>query len=121
MDDGHMGPITKTVHDCAVAFHAMGGTAADLKSTDIRGMRSAAGQLLFDKLDLEVSESVRKAVQTRRRWGSHCRYKSSDVDAMNVIARVLLLAEATSVHHENLVTRRTILEPTWSRCSIKGD
>jgi aspartyl-tRNA(Asn)/glutamyl-tRNA(Gln) amidotransferase subunit A len=105
----HMGPITKTVHDCAVAFHAMGGTAADLKSTDIRGMRIGLPvNYYFDKLDLEVSESVRKAVQTAAALGARIvDIKVPDVDAMNVIARVLLLAEATSVHHENLVTRRT--------------
>jgi aspartyl-tRNA(Asn)/glutamyl-tRNA(Gln) amidotransferase subunit A len=104
----HMGPITKTVRDCAVAFHAMGGTAADLKNTDIRGMRIGLPvNYYFDKLDLEVSESVRKALQTAAALGARIvDIKVPDVDAMNVIARVLLLAEATSVHHENLVTRR---------------
>src|SRR5271165_1950524 len=35
----HMGPITRTVRDCAVAFHAMGGPSVDLKGADIRGLR----------------------------------------------------------------------------------
>ncbi|HTB12020.1 MAG TPA: amidase [Bryobacteraceae bacterium] len=104
----HMGPITKTVRDCAVAFHAMGGPAVDLKSTAIRGLRiGLPTNYYFDKLDLDVSESVRTAVQTAAALGARIiDIKVPDIDALNVVGRMLLLAEATSVHRENLLTRR---------------
>jgi aspartyl-tRNA(Asn)/glutamyl-tRNA(Gln) amidotransferase subunit A len=104
----HMGPITKTVRDCAVAFHAMGGTTVDLKNTAIRGLRiGLPTNYYFDKLDLEVSESVRTAVQTAAALGARIvDIKVPDIDALNVVGRMLLLAESTSVHRENLLTRR---------------
>jgi aspartyl-tRNA(Asn)/glutamyl-tRNA(Gln) amidotransferase subunit A len=106
----HMGPITKTVRDCAVAFHAMGGSSVDLKSTDIRGLRIGLPvNYYFEKLDLEVSESVRTAVQTAAALGARIvDIKVPDIDAINVVARVLLLAEATSVHQEHLNRRADI-------------
>jgi len=104
----HMGPMTKTVRDCALAFHAMGGPSTDLSSTDIRGLRIGLPlNYYFDRLDLEVSESVRTAVQTAAALGARIiDIKVPDIDALNVIGRVLLLAEATTVHLENLLTRR---------------
>jgi aspartyl-tRNA(Asn)/glutamyl-tRNA(Gln) amidotransferase subunit A len=61
----------------------------------------------FDKLDMEVAESVRAAVQTAAALGARIiDVKVPDVDALNVIGRVLLLAEATSVHREHLLHRR---------------
>jgi len=103
----HMGPMTKTVRDCALAFHAMGGPPAEVKSTDIRGLRIGLPvNYYFDKLDLEVSESVRKAVQTAAALGARIvDVKVPDIDALNVIGRVLLLAEATSVHRNHLHRR----------------
>jgi aspartyl-tRNA(Asn)/glutamyl-tRNA(Gln) amidotransferase subunit A len=107
----HMGPITKTVRDAAVSFHAMAGLAAGYvppNDVDIRGLRIGLPvNYYFDKLDLEVAESVRAAVQTAAALGARIiDVKVPDVDALNVIGRVLLLAEATSVHRENLLHRR---------------
>jgi aspartyl-tRNA(Asn)/glutamyl-tRNA(Gln) amidotransferase subunit A len=109
----HMGPMTKTVRDCAVAFHAMGGPAIDLKSTDIRGLRIGLPvNYYFDALDLEVSESVRTAVQTAAALGARVvEIKVPDIDELNVIARVLLLAEAASAHEEHLINRRADIGP----------
>jgi aspartyl-tRNA(Asn)/glutamyl-tRNA(Gln) amidotransferase subunit A len=105
----HMGPMTKTVRDCAVAFHAMGGPDVALK-TDIRGLRVGLPvNYYFDRLDLEVSESVRTAVQTAAALGARIvDIKVPNVDEMNVVARVLLLAEATSVHQGHLDRRGDI-------------
>jgi aspartyl-tRNA(Asn)/glutamyl-tRNA(Gln) amidotransferase subunit A len=106
----HMGPMTKTVRDAALAFHAMGGTAADLKSTDIRGLRiGLPSNYYFDSLDLEVSESVRTAVQTAAALGARIvDIKVPDIGALNVVGRMLLLAEATSVHSAHLNRRGDI-------------
>lgn len=107
----HMGPITKTVRDAAVSFHAMSGLATGYvppKDIDIRGLRIGLPvNYYFEKLDLEVAESVRTAVQTAAALGARIvDVKVPDVDALNVVGRVLLLAEATSVHRDNLLNRR---------------
>jgi len=109
----HMGPMTKTVRDCAVAFHAMAGLGGEnirLKNSDIRGLRiGLPANYYFDKLDLEVSESVRTAVQTAAALGARIiDIKVPDIDALNVVGRMLLLAEATSVHQEHLKRRDDI-------------
>jgi aspartyl-tRNA(Asn)/glutamyl-tRNA(Gln) amidotransferase subunit A len=58
-------------------------------------------------LDLEVAESIRTAVQTATAFGAHIvEIKVPDIDALNVVGRMLLLAEATSVHRDNLLNRR---------------
>jgi aspartyl-tRNA(Asn)/glutamyl-tRNA(Gln) amidotransferase subunit A len=50
---------------------------------------------------------VRKAVQTAAALGARIvDINVPDIDALNVIGRVLLLAEATSVHRKNLLNRR---------------
>jgi len=106
----HMGPMTKTVRDCAVAFHAMGGPEVALKNADIRGLRIGLPvNYYFDRLDLEVSESVRTAVQTAAALGARIvDIKVPNIDEINVVARVLLLAEATSVHQAHLDRRGDI-------------
>jgi aspartyl-tRNA(Asn)/glutamyl-tRNA(Gln) amidotransferase subunit A len=106
----HMGPMTKTVRDCAVAFHAMGGPSSPIGSTDIRGLRIGLPvNYYFDKLDLEVSESVRKAVQSAAALGARIvDIKVPDIDALNIVGRVLLLAEATSVHEQHMNRRADI-------------
>src|SRR3984885_9116752 len=90
----HMGPMTKTVRDCGGAFHAMGGPDVGLKTTDIRGLRVGLPvNYYFDRLDLEVSESVRTAVQTAAALGARIvDIKVPNIDEINVGAGVLVLA-----------------------------
>jgi aspartyl-tRNA(Asn)/glutamyl-tRNA(Gln) amidotransferase subunit A len=109
----HMGPMTKTVRDCAVAFHAMSGATAEnarLENSDIRGLRIGLPvNYYFDRLDLEVSQAVRTAVQTAAALGARIvDIRVPNIDAMNVVARVALLAEATSVHSAHLNRRGDI-------------
>lgn len=106
----HMGPMTKTVRDCAVAFHAMGGPEVALKTADIRGLRiGLPSNYYFDALDLEVAESVRTAVQAAAALGARIvDIQVPNIDSINVVARVALLAEATSVHQGHLDRRGDI-------------
>ena len=109
----HMGPITKTVRDAAVSFHAMAGLKTGyvpLSHVDIRGLRIGLPMnYYFDKLDLEVAEATRKAIQTAAALGARIiDIKVPDIDALNVVGRVLLLAEATSVHQPHLNRRSDI-------------
>jgi aspartyl-tRNA(Asn)/glutamyl-tRNA(Gln) amidotransferase subunit A len=108
----HMGPITKTVRDAAVSFHAMAGLSSGYvppKNVDIHGLRVGLPvNYYFEKLDPEVAESVRTAVQTAAAFGARIvDIKVPDIDALNVVGRMLLLAEATSVHRDNLLNRRS--------------
>jgi aspartyl-tRNA(Asn)/glutamyl-tRNA(Gln) amidotransferase subunit A len=107
----HMGPLTKTVRDAAVAFHAMGGFTGGKvppKNSDIHGLRvGLPGNYYFDALDPEVAASVRTAVQTAAAFGARIvDIRVPDIGALNVVGRMLLLAEATSVHLEHVTTRR---------------
>jgi aspartyl-tRNA(Asn)/glutamyl-tRNA(Gln) amidotransferase subunit A len=107
----HMGPITKTVRDAAVSFHAMAGVAGGYvppNNVDIRGLRIGLPiNYYFEKLDLEVAESVRTAVQTAAALGARIvNITVPDIDALNVVGRMLLLAEATSVHRDSLLNHR---------------
>jgi aspartyl-tRNA(Asn)/glutamyl-tRNA(Gln) amidotransferase subunit A len=109
----HMGPMAGTVRDTAVAFHAMAGASKGYvpqEGVEIRGLRVGLPvNYYFDKLDLEVAEAVRRAVQTAAALGARIvDVKVPDMDQLNVIARVLLLAEATSVHTEDLKRRGDI-------------
>jgi aspartyl-tRNA(Asn)/glutamyl-tRNA(Gln) amidotransferase subunit A len=109
----HMGPMTRTVRDTAVGFHAMAGVSNGYvppQGVDIRGLRiGLPANYYFDKLDLEVGEAVRRAVQTAAALGARIvDVKVPDMDQLNVIGRVLLLAEATSVHEQDLKRRGDI-------------
>jgi aspartyl-tRNA(Asn)/glutamyl-tRNA(Gln) amidotransferase subunit A len=109
----HMGPITKTVRDAAVSFHAMAGVANGYvppNNADIRGLRIGLPvNYYFDALDLEVAESVRTAIQTAAALGARVvDVTVPDINALNTIGRVLLLAEATSVHQPHLNRRADI-------------
>ncbi|HVO97339.1 MAG TPA: amidase [Bryobacteraceae bacterium] len=106
----HMGPIAKTVRDAAVSFHAMAGMKGahvPPPHVDIRGLRIGLPMnYYFDHLDLEVAQSVRTAVQTAAALGARIvDIKVPDIEGLNVVGRVLLLAEASSVHRANLHRR----------------
>lgn len=106
----HMGPITKTVRDTAVSFHAMTGMKDGYvppPHADIRGLRIGLPlNYYFDHVDMEVAQSVRTAVQTAAALGARIvDIKVPDIDGLNVVGRVLLLAEASSVHRPNLHRR----------------
>ncbi|HLX43288.1 MAG TPA: amidase [Bryobacteraceae bacterium] len=97
----HIGPMTRTVRDAAVAFNAMAETPGGFvpqENADIRGMRIGLPQnYYFDKLDLEVAGAVRTAVQTAAALGARIvDVRVPDIDAINVVGRIVLLVEAVS-------------------------
>jgi len=97
----HVGPITRTVRDAAVAFNAMAAKSSSFvppAGADIRGMRIGLPQnYYFDRLDVEVGVAVRGAVQTAAALGARIvDLRVPDIDALNTVARVLLLVEAVS-------------------------
>jgi aspartyl-tRNA(Asn)/glutamyl-tRNA(Gln) amidotransferase subunit A len=100
----HVGPMARTVRDVAVAFHAMAENPGPLVSLpgaggDLRGVRIGLPEnFFFDRLDLEVAGSVRRAVQTAAALGARVvEVRVPDMEALNVVARVIQLGEAASV------------------------
>jgi len=104
----HIGPLTRTVRDAAISFHVMRGawSGADgtssgyvpPSSVDIRGLRIGLPEnYFFDRLDLEVARAVRNAVQTAAALGARIvDLKAPDMDAIDVVGRVILLVEAAA-------------------------
>jgi aspartyl-tRNA(Asn)/glutamyl-tRNA(Gln) amidotransferase subunit A len=89
------------VRDCAVAFQAMASKPSGYVpgvDVDIKGLRIGLPQNYYlERLDPEVSEAVRRAVQTAAALGARIiELRVPDIDAINVVGRVLLLVEAVS-------------------------
>jgi aspartyl-tRNA(Asn)/glutamyl-tRNA(Gln) amidotransferase subunit A len=97
----HIGPMARTVRDCAVAFQAMAVKPSGYvpgAHVDIKGLRvGLPANYYLDRLDPEVSAAVRGALQTAAALGARIvELRVPDIDAINVVGRVLLLVEAVS-------------------------
>jgi aspartyl-tRNA(Asn)/glutamyl-tRNA(Gln) amidotransferase subunit A len=97
----HIGPMTRTVRDAAIAFDAMLEHPLGLvppAHVDIGGLRIGLPEnFYFDRLDLDVAGAVRKAVQTAAALGARIvDIRVPDIDAINTVGRVLLLVEAVA-------------------------
>ena len=97
----HIGPMTRTVRDAAIAFNAMAvhpGFYVPPAHVDIRGLRIGLPQNYYlDRLDAEVAAAIRTSVQTAAALGARIvDIRVPDIDAINVVGRVLLLVEAVS-------------------------
>jgi aspartyl-tRNA(Asn)/glutamyl-tRNA(Gln) amidotransferase subunit A len=97
----HIGPMTRSVRDAALCFHAMTENPSQYgprAHVDIRGLRIGLPEnYYFDRLDLEVAGAVRTAVQSAAAMGARIvDIKVPDIDAINIVGRILLLVEAVS-------------------------
>jgi aspartyl-tRNA(Asn)/glutamyl-tRNA(Gln) amidotransferase subunit A len=106
----HVGPMTRTVRDAAVVFHAMVDNPSGYippAQVDIRGMRIGLPEnFYFERLDLEVAGAVRTAVQTAAALGARIvDVRVPDIAALNVVGRMLQLPEATAVYRRYLERR----------------
>jgi aspartyl-tRNA(Asn)/glutamyl-tRNA(Gln) amidotransferase subunit A len=118
-----MGPLTRTVRDAAAVLNAIAG----FDGRDPASSRKAAGDFLpppgsgahglrigipencdFERLDPEVDAAVRAALRRAESAGAAIRpVRVPDIHALNAVARVILLAEASAVaepflHQRNL-------------------
>ena len=110
----HMGPLTRTVRDAALALNAIaghdprdpsssrasrGGFRARGRSARIRGVRIGFPEsFFFEHLDEDVELAVRGGDRARRIVGRGGRAGAvPDMAALNAVARVILLAEASAV------------------------
>jgi len=106
----HVGPITRTVRDAAVAFQAMAIQPSGYvppPNAGIRGVRiGLPSNFYFERLDLEVAGAVRGAVQTAAALGARIvDVKVPGIDGLNTVARILLLVEAVSNLRPHLARR----------------
>jgi aspartyl-tRNA(Asn)/glutamyl-tRNA(Gln) amidotransferase subunit A len=109
----HMGPLTRTVRDAALALNAIAGydrrdgtssrrPAVDFVPEDgcgISGIRIGVPRnFFFERLDADVESSVRAAIARAESLGAVVKPVTvPDMEALNVVARIVLLAEASAV------------------------
>jgi aspartyl-tRNA(Asn)/glutamyl-tRNA(Gln) amidotransferase subunit A len=117
----HMGPLTRTVRDAAMVLNAIAGhdprdpassrhPAADYvpdEGCNIRGLRLGVPEnFFFERLDSDVESAVRGAIARAASLGAEIRPVTvPDVAALNVVARVILMAEAAATLEPNLENR----------------
>jgi aspartyl-tRNA(Asn)/glutamyl-tRNA(Gln) amidotransferase subunit A len=97
----HVGPITRTVRDAAIALQAMVDDPTSYvppADAEIRGIRIGLPRnFYFERIDVEVGLAVRTAVQTAAAIGARIiEIDVPDMAALNVAARTIQLPEALS-------------------------
>ncbi len=118
----HAGPFGLTVADTAEVYKAMaGGDARDESSVHrpltqpkfaseprLTGRKIGIPEnFYFDQLHPEVEAAVRKAISVLGDLGAELRpITVPDIEEFNSIARLILLAEGSSVHEKRLRDRR---------------
>jgi aspartyl-tRNA(Asn)/glutamyl-tRNA(Gln) amidotransferase subunit A len=109
----HVGPLTRSVRDAAVALNAIAGhDPRDPASSrrpvvdyvpdedcSIRGVRIGfADSFFFEDLDADVESAVRGATARAESLGAVIKpVRLPDMAALNAVARIVLLAEASAV------------------------
>jgi aspartyl-tRNA(Asn)/glutamyl-tRNA(Gln) amidotransferase subunit A len=109
----HMGPLGRSVRDAALGLNAIAGhdphdpTSARRpvvnyvphKDCDIAGVRIGfPDRFFFDRLDGDVEAAVRGGMARAEALGAEIRpVRLPDMEALNAIARIVLLSEASAV------------------------
>ena len=118
----HAGPFGMTVRDTAWVYQAIAGFDSRDPSSAGRPDRTPVlspeprldGRKIgvptnyyFENLDADVEAAVRKALQVLEELGATLvEIAVPDIEEFNSIGRLILLAEASSVHHRRLRERR---------------
>jgi aspartyl-tRNA(Asn)/glutamyl-tRNA(Gln) amidotransferase subunit A len=117
----HVGPLARTVRDAAALLQVIAGydsrdpasahsPAADYvpeAGCSIRGLRIGFSEtFFFERLDEEVELAVRGSIARAASLGAALvPIRLPDLDAVNTIGQVLLLAEAAAIYEERLKDR----------------
>lgn len=104
----HIGPMAATVRDVAIGFEAMAMEQPEPPSgAPIRGLRIGLPEnYYFDRCDPEVRAAVERACRKAEDLGARCvPVRVPDVAALNVVARVILMAEASAIYEKHLSRR----------------
>lgn len=97
----HVGPLASTVRDCAAVTAAIAGLPPDFiprEDASLRGVRIGLPEnFYFECVWREVAEAVRRAARKAESAGAVIvPVKVPDIEAVNAMARVILLAEAAT-------------------------
>ena len=104
----HIGPMAATVRDVAIGFEAMAIEQPELPSgAPIGGWRIGLPEnYYFDSCDPEVRAAVERACRKAEDLGARCvPVRVPDVAALNAVARVILMAEASAIYEKHLSRR----------------
>jgi aspartyl-tRNA(Asn)/glutamyl-tRNA(Gln) amidotransferase subunit A len=117
----HMGPLTRSVRDAALVLNAIAGyDERDPASSrrpvvdyvpeegcSLRGVRIGFPEnFYFERLDLDVESAVRGAIARAESLGAEIKQVTvPDISALNAVARVILLSEASAVYDPYLHDR----------------
>jgi aspartyl-tRNA(Asn)/glutamyl-tRNA(Gln) amidotransferase subunit A len=110
----HIGPLAMSVRDCALTLEAISTATGIVPGRDaargLKGMRIGIPENgLFDRVWPEVKNGVKVLVSRAEQMGAtSVSVRLPDLDELNVVARLLLLAEATAAHSANLSKRDMI-------------
>jgi aspartyl-tRNA(Asn)/glutamyl-tRNA(Gln) amidotransferase subunit A len=98
----HIGPLTRTVADAGIAFEAMADGDRRLRPAPASRKDIRIGlpeNFYFDHIASEVRDAVQNAAQVAERFGAQVTpVKVPDIDALNDVGRVILLAEASAMY-----------------------
>ena len=117
----HMGPLTASVRDAALVLNAIAGydprdpgsshrEVPDFlppTNVSVRSLRIGVPEnFYFDVVDPEVESAVRSALARAESLGAELHpVRVPDVDALNTVARIILLAEASATIQPHLANR----------------
>jgi aspartyl-tRNA(Asn)/glutamyl-tRNA(Gln) amidotransferase subunit A len=119
----HMGPLTRTVEDAAIVLNVIAGFDPRDESTSrrppddyvpagnsLKGVRVGWPRNFYTEyVDDAVSRSVQQALARAERMGARVtEVEVPDVDALNTIARTILLCEASAVMEPHVHRRDQI-------------
>jgi aspartyl-tRNA(Asn)/glutamyl-tRNA(Gln) amidotransferase subunit A len=102
----HAGPLTRTVRDAALCFAAMSGRPPAPART-MKGRRIGIPKtFFFDRVNAEVQSAVREAAANAARQGAELiEVPVPDIEAINAVGRLILLAETATVWRRYLDRR----------------
>lgn len=117
----HVGPLTRSVHDAALVLNVIAGhDRGDAASSNhpvvdfvpeddcsLRGVRIGfPGNFFFERLEEDVELSVRGAIARAASLGAEMKpVRVPDMDAINAVARIVLLCEASALFEPQLGNR----------------
>ena len=117
----HMGPLTRTVRDAALLLEVIAGhdrrddtssrraveSYVPAEGCSLRGLSVGVPEnFYFDRLDPEVETGVGRAIRLAGELGAVVKpVRVPDVAALNIVARLILLAEASAQAEPHLARR----------------
>ena len=101
----HVGPIARTVRDAETCFRAMAGRFGHTaRRAGVTGLRiGVPANFFFDRLEPEITSSIRHAVQTMAGLGARMmEVQLPGMEELNSLGRLILFAEASSIYKRYL-------------------